>query len=84
MDWLDPLNRLILRQAFEHRAASVTLRDGRVFDLTYAKFKPAVTEEFETVTVRVRGDSLVPRGTFKLAEVLKLEWLAVEKDGRKK
>lgn len=83
MDWLDPLNKLLFQQAFKHKQATVKDRDGRVFDLTYGKYKPAVTEEFETVHVKIR-DSIVPRGTFKLKEVTRLEWLAGEKAGNDK
>ena len=80
MDWLDPLNKLIFQQAFKHKQTSVKDRDGRTFDLTYGKFKPPVTEEFETVTVKLRN-AVVPRGTFKLKEVTRIEWLAGEKAG---
>jgi hypothetical protein len=38
-DWLDPLNRILIRQAVRSKQKIVTLRDGRVFTIDYDNYR---------------------------------------------
>lgn len=77
-DWLDPINRLIFREAVDRRLPTLRLRDGRTFTLTYGtKTSRLLTEPVEIVTmVPLKPKTLVPRGTFPVNEILDPFFLA--------
>jgi hypothetical protein len=69
-DWLSPMNRLLWQKAFKSKVATVTLRDGRKFNLDYEK-----KNGFVSVTLADKS-SYVPRGTFDLKKVTHSSWLS--------
>lgn len=79
-DWLDPINRIIWQKAFKAQAATMTLRDGRVFTIDYRRVK--VT----SLDVRKSGVKLkawvfpkhgecAPCGWFPVDDVIDITWI---------
>lgn len=69
-NWLDPLNRIAFQQAFKSKAEQVTLRDGRVFIISYPPMGTKIKVEPQ--------HGLVPMGTFDLSVVTDPMWLISE------
>lgn len=74
MDWMNPLNKIKIRNAVVKKQTQVELTDGRILSLDYAHTKdqvlitPYPTTEFP--------NSFVPRGYFAIKTIKDKEWLA--------
>lgn len=78
-EWLDPLNKMIWQTVFKERGTEMTLRDGRVFSITYTVKEVVSLDHFksgktEMAWVRPKYNPLVPCGWFRVDEVLNTGW----------
>lgn len=65
--WLDPMNRVIFQNAVKAQNPTATLRDGRVFNLTYLP-------KSNTVLIKPQYGR-VPFGTFSTSKILDPNWI---------
>lgn len=72
-NWMSPLNKLIWIKAFRKKQTSVTLRDGRRFELDFER-TPGKVLIYPAVTA-TGHDTIVPRGWFDLDRVTDDQWL---------
>ena len=80
MDWLNPMNQIKIMQAVKSRQKTVTLLDGREFDLDYA-VEPTIdalgkkhSNVFFKPSTGSVDQALVPRGYLSVEKVLALEF----------
>jgi hypothetical protein len=76
MNWLSPMNRIVLVRAFKAKTGKVTLVDGRVFRIKYSTTRSkALNEEYEVAYIEPIDGSFVPCGYFNLDKVMEDEWI---------
>jgi hypothetical protein len=74
-NWLSPVNKLRWYKAFNKKANTVELDDGRKFTIEYEMMDSKVTDETWEVA-RVRGpDVNDPSGYFRMKTVTEREWI---------
>jgi hypothetical protein len=79
-DWLSPLNRILIQRAVRNKQSSVTLRDGRKFDLDYDKRK---SENMVQIKPHKQAGTFVPMGFFDIKRLTDSSWLSEANNEKK-
>lgn len=75
--WMSPMNRIRWYRAFKARATSVTIRDGRRFNIYYIEQNVGLEKTAVKLAVvkPVPGEGFVPCGKFRLEKVTDRAWV---------